>query len=157
MHQCSCHRAAPLLRQVKSPTQFVLWEVTHLFAKTAVITHPDWHSLQQGLLWGQTWGTRFPFCAAAFIRIWGNNNNINLKKIKYCISPHPSAHDSRCLHAPCWAPRYGCTSQPHLSFMSSWSQVNADTFTPTTTCLLVCQQTLLLFQEFTACQQSFWG
>lgn len=56
----------------------------------------------------------------SFMGIW-RNRSINLKKIKYCISPHSSTHDIWCLHAPCWAPRYGYTPQPHLSSMSSWN------------------------------------
>lgn len=40
------------------------------------------HSLQQGLLWGQIWGTHFLFVLLlSFIRIW-RNHKVNLKKNK---------------------------------------------------------------------------
>lgn len=93
----------------------------------------------------------------SFIRIW-RNHHINLKKIKNCISPHPSTHDSQCLRAPAELP--GVTthlnhiSLPCHDFKSRCMLIPSP---PQPHAYLVCQQSLLLFQEFTACQQSFWG
>lgn len=106
----------------------VRWHASQQRLLSSHILHR--HSLQQGQLWGQIWGSTFLFALLlSFIGIW-RNHNINLKEIKYCISPHPCTQDIQCLRAHCWAPRYGYTPQPHLSSMSSWNKVHADTLIP---------------------------
>lgn len=148
--QCSSHRAALLLSQPSSTARCVLREVTYPQAKPAVITHPP---LQLTAM-ASNMGHAFSILWCCCLLLESGEIQVFFSKI-YKKIMHFSAlttHAIQRLCAPCWAPRHGYTPQPHLFSVSWWKLVRPVTLIPSTTCLFLCQQSLLLFQEFKACQ-----